>query len=206
MNRWIEINGYPNYYINKSRQIKHFDKIYKNSPVVTLRNSSGQLTIRRNRLLAFAVAGVNPLSGKGCGVDIIEVDGELRSISRRDRAALLAQEKHRRSVRTKEEAIIELNETIEFCEAIKNALEDNCVPLEKKLEQRKYKLIEYLKRQRMTPDLAEDISICTIEWYFDAIIVRRCTATSFDYLKKRAMGIYKEFKAIHKGAVILIQR
>lgn len=199
MDNWIEIVGFPNYYINKQKQIKHFDKIYKDNLLVTLRNSCGQLTIRRNRLLVLAVAGVNPLSTKGIGVDIIEINGELRAISRKERCAILAQEKHKRSVRTKEEAIIELDKTIEFCEAIKTALDGNCAPLLEMLEQRKYKLIEYLKRQGIKQDLAEDISISVIEWYFDAITVRRCTATSFDYLKKRAMGIYKEFKATHAG-------
>lgn len=199
MDNWIEIVGFPNYYINKQKQIKHFDKIYKDNLLVTLRNSCGQLTIRRNRLLVLAVAGVNPLSTKGIGVDIIEINGELRAISRKERCAILAQEKHKRSVRTKEETIIELDATIEFCEAIKTALDGNCAPLLEMLEQRKYKLIEYLKRQGIKQDLAEDISISAIEWYFDAITVRRCTATSFVYLKKRAMGIYKEFKATHAG-------
>lgn len=199
MDKWIEIKDYHNYYINKSRQIKHFNKIYKNSPVVTLRNSNGQLTIRRNRLFVLAVAGISPLTGKGTGVDIIEINGELQAISRKERCSMLAQEKHKRSVRTKEEAIIELDKTIEFCEAIKSALKGNCTPLVEKLEQRKYKLIEFLNQQGIQKDLAEDISISTIEWYLDAITVRRCTATSFDYLKKRAMGIYKEFKNTHKG-------
>lgn len=199
MDNWIEIVGFPNYYINKQRQIKHFDKIYKDSPIVTLRNGKEQLTIRRNRLLYLASARISPTEAKNIDVDVIEENGILRVIDRKERRALLAQEKHKRSVRTTEEATIELDNTIEFCLAIKSALQGDFCPLLDKLEQRKYKLIEYLKRQGIKQDLVEDISVSVIEWYLDAITVRRCTATSFDYLKKRAMGIYKEFKATHAG-------
>lgn len=194
MDNWIEIKGFPNYYINPNRQIKHFDKVYKFSPVVTLRNKTRQLTIRRNRLLYLAVAGVSPTDGRNIDIDIIEENGKIKAINRNERRAILAQEKHKRSVRTKEEAVKELEKTIELCSAIKSAFMGNYNPLLMQLEQRKKKLTEYLKKQGLKKDLAEDISISTIEWYFDAITVRRCTATSFEYIKKKALGLYKEYK------------
>lgn len=195
MDNWFEIKDFPNYYINQNRQIKHFDRIYKYSPVVTLRNKKKQFTIRRNRLLYLTVAGISPTDGRYIDVDIIEEKGKLEAINRTERRTILAQEKHKRSIRTKDEAVKELDNTIEFCSAIKSAFKGDYDRLLYLLDERKEKLTKYLQQKGVIKDLAEDISISTIEWYFDALTVRRCTATSFDYIKKRALGIYKGYKA-----------
>lgn len=193
MDKWLEIQGFPEYFINSNREVKHRNKIYKDSPVVTLRNNNRQLTIRRNRLLYLTLAGISPLV-KNPGVDVICVNGELKAVDSRERRRMLATKRHLGAVKSVDEAIAELNKTIELCNGIKDALNGDFSSLLMELSCREQKIFQDLRHIGVGDVLARDIATVTIEWYLDAITTKRCTATSYLYLRKKAIGIWRDYK------------
>jgi hypothetical protein len=146
-------------------------------------------------LLYLTKRGISPLSAKGKNIDIFKRNGVWHIEDRSTRRAQMAKEMHSHPKRTAETAIALLNENIRRCQAMIKAINGDSTDFLCNLNQLRPRLMRHISKKFAIKqkDVVEDVVDEALLWYINAVTVQHTTASSFDYISKRAEGVYKDW-------------
>ena len=193
---WLQVIDYPEYFINEEMQVMRNGRVFAQGRQVVLRAKDKPCySIGRPRLLYLTKNGFSPLSAKGKNVDIFMRNGVWHIEDRSTRRAQMAKEMHSQPKRTAETAIALLNENIRRCQAMIKAINGDSTDFLYNLNQLRPRLKRHIAKKFAIrqKDVVEDVVDEALLWYINAVTVQHTTASSFEYISKRAEGVYKDW-------------
>lgn len=198
---WIPIIDYPDYFINEKLQVKHNDFVLSDRKNVCLYSKERpKYSINRLRLYYLTKLGVSPLSAKGKNVEIFRRNGAVHVEDRSTRRLQMAQTQHSQPKRSKEDAVVLLEENIRRCKAMIAAMEGDTSDFLQEIELIRPRLQNHIARKFAIKqkDIVEDVVDEGLLWYINAVTKQHTTASSFQYIAKRAEGVYKDWLKLFK--------
>lgn len=204
---WLPVIDYPDYFINEKLQVKRNSFLFKDRRNVCLYSKDRpKYAINRLRLFYLTKQGISPLAAKGKDVEIFKRNGVVHIEDRSTRRQQMAQAQHSQPKRSKEEAVMLLEENIRRCRAMIAALDGDTADFLQEIELIRPRLQKHIARKYAIKqkDIVEDVVAECLLWYINAVTKQHTTASSFQYIAKRAEGIYKDWLKLFKNKKIVV--
>ena len=202
--KWLQIKGYPGYLVNKKCEVKGKNGGLLSGRHVTLRRKGRrQLSITRKRLYLLAASGLDPYLAVGSGVDVVELDGQLRLLDWKERRRKSAVKQAGDMVLSKDESKKRYMDTVMWAEACMLAIEGDTSRLWRVLEGVIPKIDKYLMFQcgESSQVVRREITHETLALYVERVVNGRTTTCSLRALLRMAKGGLAQFNSFVKSNV-----
>ena len=85
---WLQVIGYPDYFVNAKYEVRHRECMLTGPHVSLRRSDRRQICVKKKRLFLLTTMGIDPFIAIGSKVDTYEIEGCLRIVAGLDRGSL----------------------------------------------------------------------------------------------------------------------